>query len=157
VTATAVAPARRFEWEDDPEIDRESGRIMGLTAHQRQGIAEREAAIGVYPLDVLLARRAKLVRRYAELAAVHGRTGTYDAERKNLVSKLALAELEKDPKRNVSAAELAAHANPAYGRWLKAMRGQKIEYEILADKIEALNQRIQRDQRIIDYAAREPR
>src|SRR3990167_8094112 len=56
----------------------------------RSRMAEVEEAIGIPPVEELLAERQQLVERVAELRARHGSFGTFDALRK---SKLATIKM----------------------------------------------------------------
>ena len=120
---------------------------------------EIEARVGVASLDELQADRRALVTQVAPLRALYGPFGGFDARRKVLLAICASEAREAAREGKVTEAAItdAAHAHEAYRDWIDRTEQQRAEYTLLEDAINAINERIHRDNALIRYVTSEPK
>ncbi len=120
-----------------------------------------EERIGIESVDVLLAQRAALVEKGADLRARYGPFGTFDHLRKIELARLAglvRAQATRDGVK-VTAAEVDdnAHSHPDYREFIAAATNQRAEWSRVEAKIEAIDATIQRANAIVRYLTSEAR
>ena len=118
-----------------------------------------EQRIGLDPIDVLLARRERLVKLAASLYAVWGPFGTGEARRK---SALALAHLQVrdelgDQKATEAKVDAMARTHPTYLAFLDAMEDGRARWLMAENDIQAVADTIHRGQALTRAYANEPR
>lgn len=122
---------------------------------------ELEARIGIAPLEQLQDERRTLVNRSAILAARHGNYGTYDAERKIMLSALKATLRAQAVRDKVKVTEGSldedAHAHADYRDFITASTKERAEWIKTDRQIQDITERINRGQMLGRYAAMEPR
>lgn len=139
-----------------------AGALLALARSPR---AELEARLGVGSVEVLHARRRRLVNRHAELLA-RTEPKMWDARRKALLA-LILVELhdsygaegarkgEKKPP--VDILDAMARTDARYTGFLDGITLDIARAKWVEDKIKELDELINRDQRLIGYVTAEAR
>lgn len=134
---------------------------MADTIVARSPFGEIEARIGLMPLEELLAERDALVREVAPLRARHGAFGTYGDLRKIELAKVAavLRATAAAETRKVTEAALeeASHAAPSYIDFVTAATNEKARYFELENRIQGIEDTIQRANAVARYLASEAR
>ena len=113
----------------------------------------------IEPLGPIHAEMEGMAERYAELGALHGAGGKFDAQRK---VRLALA---KDRARLAHSAQKVtesllddeAHADPVYRAYIDEATADDIEYRRLSLRMGMLKDRIQRSNALIHLSAAQAR
>jgi len=127
----------------------------------RSRMAEVEEAIGIPPVEELLAERQQLVERVAELRARHGAFGTFDALRKSKLATLKMllrAQAQRDQRKITEAAlEDEAHAHPEYTDFVIQATRERAELTKAEGLIANIDATIQRANAIARYATAEAR
>lgn len=120
---------------------------------------ELESRVGIEPLDELLAERARLVDEVAPLRALYGSFGMFDAQRKVELSKVeALIRTEaltRGTKVTEAFIEQQAHAAESYADYIAQSLEARAQWALLEDRIQAINDRINRGNVLGRYAAQE--
>ncbi len=121
-----------------------------------------EEAIGVDPIDGLLAKRQALVEKIATLRSRYGSFGTFDHERKMELARLAAlvrvqSMRDKAPKMTVAEVDDAAHNHPDYRDFVTQATRDRADLFKLEAQIEAIDATIQRANAIIRYRTSEAR
>jgi len=122
---------------------------------------DAEERMGIEPVNRLLARRWDLVNKSADLAARHGKGGTWQDIRKSEVSRikaLTRAQAGRD-KRRVTEAQLddEAHSSQEYLDLLAEATTQRAEWLRTEAKIQAIDTKIMRDQAVARFVTQEAR
>ena len=126
-------------------------------------MADAELRASVQPVEELLAERATLIDRVAPLRAVYGSYGTFDAQRKILLSRLkgqirAEAHRQKTPRRlSNDQVDEEAHEHPAFIEFITTATKARAEWIVLEAKVEDVDFRIQRGQAVMRFTANEVR
>ncbi|HET9948791.1 MAG TPA: hypothetical protein VFQ22_07705 [Longimicrobiales bacterium] len=125
---------------------------------QAVAVADHERALGVEPLDELLADLDKTEAEWARGAALYGPGGTLDNLRKALLCTIALrirdAKAEKGEKVTEAAIEQMAHADVGYREFLDQHTMARAEWLTLDAQRQAILMRINRGQALLRAASR---
>lgn len=125
----------------------------------RDARAELEARIGIEPLESLLAERHELVQQVADLRARHGSFGTWGDLRKTELATIAQSirarAIAETRKMTEAAIEEAAHADPRYVEFITDATRERARLTIAEDRIQAINDRIMRDQALARFVSAE--
>lgn len=120
---------------------------------------EIESRIGLESLDHLLAERHELVQNVADLRARHGSFGTWGDIRKSQLAAIAQSirakALNATVKLTEAAIDDAAHADPRYVELVTAATRERAELTVAEDRIQAINERIMRDQVLARFVTAE--
>ena len=126
-------------------------------------MADIEARASVQPLDELLDERATLILRVAQLRAVHGSFGTWEANRKIMLARLK-GQIRAEAQRAATARKMTndqiddeAHDHPEYTDFITVSTKDRANWIVLESKIEAIDFKIQRGQAVIRFATAEAR
>jgi len=121
--------------------------------------SEVEHRIGIEPIDQLLHDRSELVKQVSSLRARYGSFGTWDAIRKTELAKVAQlvrAEKARDGGKVTEALiEESAHADGRYVDQIIRATEERAEWAKLEDQIQAINDKISRDQALCRFVAAE--
>lgn len=128
-----------------------------VTAHDVR--REVEQRMGIEPLDQLLAERAELVQKVADLRARHGPFGTWGDLRKTELATIAQSLRARAVRDNVKMTEAAttdaAHADPRYVEFVTEATRERSALTVAEDRIQAINDRIMRDQALARFMTAE--
>lgn len=126
-------------------------------------MAEIEARASVQPIEELLDERATLIQRVANLRAVYGSFGTWEAQRKMMLARLK-GQVRAEALRGTTARKLTndqiddeAHDHPEYMDFITMATKERAAWIVLEAKIEAIDFRIQRGQAVVRFASAEAR
>lgn len=127
----------------------------------RSPMADVEDRLGVQSIEEQLAERLQLVDAVADLRAIHGAFGTWDAARKSTLSALKMllrAQYTRD-KVKVSEARLdeEAHAHPDYVEAITIATRERAELIRLDAKIDGIDALIRRANGIVHFCSAEAR
>lgn len=121
--------------------------------------ADIETRMGVQPLDELLAERDVLVKKCAALRAKHAPFGTYDALRKIQLSQIATViratAAAKNEKKTETCVSDEAHAHDTYVAFVLEATKEKMEWVILENTIQGINDTIMRGQAVARFVSSE--
>ena len=133
----------------------------------RSRMAEVEEAIGIPPVEELLAERQQLVERVAELRARHGAFGTFDALRKSKLATIKMlirAQAQRDGRKADNGKPLTndqiedeAHAHPDYTEFVIQATRERADLTKAEGLIANIDATIQRANAIARYATAEAR
>jgi hypothetical protein len=144
---------------DRPDQQR-THAVVRADARERLTARDIEDRLGLDHLDELLAERARLVGLNAQLGALYGSFGTWDAQRKQFLSVLAVgirqlprAEGERAP--TDKAVDELAHADARYQQFIAKSTTEKAQYLVNEDAITAIDARIHSRQAMLRFAANE--
>ena len=122
-------------------------------------LSELEERIGIAGLEELLAERRELVEHVANLRARYGAFGSANDLRKIELSRIAQmlrAQAVRDQVKLTEAAiEEAAHADARYVEFVTTATKERAEWSVLEDRIQAIEDRIQRGNMLGRFAASE--
>ena len=122
---------------------------------------EIEARMGIAPLEQLQDERRTLVDRSATLAARFGSFGTWDAERKIILSGIKAmlrAQAVRDKVRTTEGSlDDEAHGHPDYRDFITRSTSERAEWIKLDRRIQDITERVNRGQMLGKFAAWEPR
>ena len=125
----------------------------------RTPMGDMESKLGIQPIEELLAERAVLVKRVADLRARYGSGGTWDALRKTQLCQIAAlirAEAVRDSRKMTEAQlDQEAHADPRYVGAITQATKDRVEWAILEDQIQGVNETINRGQVVARFAVAE--
>lgn len=126
-------------------------------------MAEIEARASVQPIEELLDERATLIQRVANLRAVYGSFGTWEAQRKMMLARLK-GQVRAEALRGATARKLTndqiddeAHDHPEYMDFITMATKERAAWIVLEAKIEAIDFRVQRGQAVLRFASAEAR
>ena len=126
-------------------------------------MSEIESRAGVQPIDELLDERDTLVQKVANLRAVYGSFGTWEAQRKMMLARLK-GQVRAESLRGTTARKLTndqiddeAHDHPEYMDFITTATKERATWIVLESKIEAIDFRIQRGQAVVRFASAEAR
>lgn len=125
----------------------------------RDARQELEARIGIEPLESLLAERHELVQQAANLRARHAAFGTWGDLRKTELATIAQSLRARALKDNVKMTEAAvtdaAHADPRYIEFVIQATKERAQLTVAEDRIQAINERIMRDNALAKFVTAE--
>jgi len=131
----------------------------------RSRMAEVEDAIGIPPVEELLAERQQLVERVAELRARHGSFGTFDALRKSKLATIKMlirAQAQRDGRKADNGKPLTndqiedeAHAHPDYTEFVIQATRERADLTKAEGLIANIDATIQRANVVARYATAE--
>ena len=125
----------------------------------RTALGDIENRMGIPPIEELLAERDALVKEVAPLRARHGAWGTYNDLRKielAQVGALIRAEaLKAGAKVTESFIEEQAHSSGRYADFVIQATEEKARWAELENKVESINDTIQRANAIARFLAAE--
>src|SRR3990167_3783435 len=131
----------------------------------RSRMAEVEEAIGIPPVEELLAERQQLVERVAELRARHGSFGTFDALRKSKLATIKMlirAQAQRDGRKADNGKPLTndqiedeAHAHPDYTEFVIQATRERADLTKAEGLIANIDATIQRANVVARYATAE--
>lgn len=125
----------------------------------RTPTGEIESRMGLIPLEELLAERDELVAQVAPLRARHGSFGTYDALRTIELAKAAAAvrgrAVAESQKVTEAFIEEAARSSESYAAWVTQATLEKAEWAVLENRIDGINDTINRGQAVARYLSAE--
>ncbi len=120
-----------------------------------------ELRLGLEPVEELLATRAELVSKVADLRARHGSFGTFDPMRKQQLAqigaKLRAQAVLDGVKVTEAAIEEKSHASEEYAAFITQMTEEKTRWATLENDVQAIEDRIRRGNAIITYLSAEAR
>lgn len=131
--------------------------MMTYVTPERRTPRDVEDALGLDHLDELLAERARLVGLNAQLGALYGPFGTFEAHRKQYLAVLSLEKREDASIRTDKAVEEASHADQRYLQFLTKATRERAQFLVNADAITAIDARIHSRQGMLRFAASEAR
>jgi hypothetical protein len=150
--------------QPDRGFTADTGRRNGSAGLAAAPMNPREAVelrMGVQPIEELLDQRRTLVAKVADLRAQYGSFGTWDAQRKVLLSgvKAKLRAQFVAAKTSVTEAKLdeEAHASGEYASFITTATRQRAEWITLENAVQDINDLIQRDQAIARHVSAEAR
>ncbi len=127
----------------------------------RSPMAEAEGRAQVQPIDELLAERSHLASQIAPLRAVYGSFGTFDHQRKILLSRIKgeiRAGAVRDKRKvNNDQVDEEAHEHPEYVEFITTATKNRALWIVLEGRLENVDFTIQRGQAVLRYAAGELR
>lgn len=136
---------------------------MADSIRTRNPMSEIESRAGVQPIDELLDERDTLVQKVANLRAVYGSFGTWEAQRKMMLARLK-GQVRAESLRGTTARKLTndqiddeAHDHPEYMDFITTATKERATWIVLESKIEAIDFRIQRGQAVVRFASAEAR
>lgn len=122
-------------------------------------MSDSEFRIGIVPIETLLAERQEMVTKVAPLRAMHGSFGTWEALRKIELSRAAMmarAKAVADGQKITEAAiDALAHTADGYVEFVTKGTYEKAEWAVLEDRIQGINDAINRGQAIARYLSAE--
>ena len=122
---------------------------------------DTEDRLGISHIEERMAERADLIDGVADLRAVHGSFGTWDAARKSALSavKMLLRAQYTRGKVHFTEAKLdeESHAHPDYVAAVTAATMERAELVRLDAKIHALDAIVRRENGLVHYCANEAR
>lgn len=125
----------------------------------RSPMAHIEDRIGVTPIEELLADRQTLVEAVADLRAMYGPFGTFDAKRKVLLATVAMKARATAQAQGAKVTEASldetAHASPEYTDFITQATLDRSKLTVLESKIEAIDHTITRSNAVVRYVAAE--
>lgn len=123
--------------------------------------AEIERRLGLEPIESVLATRSALVAEVADLRAKYGSFGTFDPERKTKLATIKMRIRAQMVASGVKVTESAmddeAHADPDYVTYITTATRHRATLQILEDRIQAVNDMLQRDKTLAHFSAQELR
>lgn len=121
--------------------------------------ADVEDRMGIVPLEELLSERDALVRQVAPLRAKHGPFGTWDDLRRIYraaqAQKIRAQALLDGKKTTEGAVEDAANSEDGYVAFVAQGTSEKAEWAILENRIQGINDQINRGQAIARFLSAE--
>jgi hypothetical protein len=127
----------------------------------RTPMGDVEARMSVQPIEELLAERAVLVKRVADLRARYGPGGVFNDLRKvqlAQISALIRAQAVRDTRKTTeSQLDEEAHADPRYVGFITAATKDRAEWAILEDQIQGIDETIARGQAVARFVSAEAR
>ena len=127
----------------------------------RSPMADVEDRLGIEPIHEVMARRERLVEEAAELRALHGSFGLFDARRKTELAaiKMSLRARSQRDKMRVTEGALddAAHADPRYVEFVTQATIDRARLSVLEHKIHALDESVHRANTITRHLSAEAR
>lgn len=135
--------------------------LLGGDHRAPSGRADVEARIGIQPIEELLDERRTHVEKAASLRARYGPFGTWDHERKTRIAGIKAtirAQYARDGVK-VTEAQLddEAHGHPDYKDFIVQATRDRAEWIRAENKIQDVNDLIQRDAAIARHVAAEAR
>ena len=129
----------------------------------RTPMAEIEARASVQPIDELLDERDTLIQKVANLRAVYGSFGTWEAQRKMMLARLK-GMVRAEAMRGTTARKMTndqiddeAHDHPEYMDFITTATKDRSLWIVLESKIEGIDFKIQRGQAVMRFATAEAR
>lgn len=125
----------------------------------RTYLGDVESRMGIQPLEELLAERDELVQQVAPLRARHGPFGSYSDLRKIELAQIAqvlrLQAMRDSVKQTEAALDEAAHADARYVAFVVQATKEKAEWAMLENRVQGINDTINRGQAIARFLASE--
>lgn len=122
-------------------------------------IGEIESRMGLPTIESLLAERDMVVRDVATLRAMHGPFGTYEALRKIELARIGTVvrakAVDAGTKITEAAIEEASHSHRDYFSFVTRATAEKAEWFVLENRIQGINDTINRGQAVARYLAAE--
>ncbi len=127
----------------------------------RSPMADIEDRLGIDPIGELLAERLDLVDQVADLRAVHGSFGTFDAQRKSQLSTIKMslrAQAVRDKvKKSEAQLEEEARADVGYIDFIAVATSNRAQLARLEARIDAIDATIRRANAVAYFCANEAR
>jgi hypothetical protein len=128
----------------------------------RSRMADIEDAIGVRPIEEVLAERDAVVDEMADLWARYGPGGTWGDHRKSELSAIKMrlrAEYQRDKSQKVTDGYLedAGHADPGYMALITEATQDRARLKLMEKRLDSIEHAIQRANSVVHYRASEVR